>query len=285
VTQSASPPAWLRFLWARSIRARAAFPSDRVVSTPCEGLPRPRVRYRCRVGHDVHYLFRLKTGDFNKLAEEVDGRFRHAPVSLPDAVASTAKRALVLAQEWGLLARIDRTPYASCQPSTTDPPPQPSTVKPVLVTGVVLLDLVLGRGGETITRFTTAADPTKNPEQLLRLLAHAVRRRGGSVSSLAEYEMDIHPAGQPEPIMTFCLITLRCDASSPGGAERQLSEPRSTSPSDRLLAGGLRPRCSRSPWLDNTGGRSRVAGAPHPRQHATCSYVPGRAMRSRPVER
>jgi hypothetical protein len=61
---------------------------------------------------------------------------------------------------------------------------------------------VLRRGGETITRFTTAVDPT-NAEQLLRLLAQAVRRRGGNVSSLTEYEMDVHPAGQPQPIMTF----------------------------------------------------------------------------------
>ena len=105
----------------------------------------------------------------------------------------------MLAQDWGLLARIDRNTLRIVpEPSTTDPPPQPSTVKPVPVTGVVLLDLVLRRGGETITRFTTAADPT-NAEQLLRLLAHAVRRRGGNVSSLAEYEMDIHPAGQPQP--------------------------------------------------------------------------------------
>ena len=116
---------------------------------------------------------------------------------------ATAKRGLVLAQEWGLLARIDRnTLQVVPQPAPTESPPPPSTAKPVSGTGVVLLDLVLRRGGETITRFTTAADPA-NAEHLQRLLADAVERRGGAGSALAEFEMDVHDAGQPQPIMTF----------------------------------------------------------------------------------
>jgi integrase len=145
------------------------------------------------------------------LAERIDQGALTSADAVPSAAdlaathgvsLATAKRALVLVQEWGLLARVDRNTLRIVpEPSTSEPPPQPSTAKPVPVTGVVLLDLVLRRGGETITRFTTAADPT-NAEQLLRLLAHAVRRRGGNVSSLTEYEMDVHPAGQPQPIMT-----------------------------------------------------------------------------------
>jgi integrase len=58
---------------------------------------------------------------------------------------ATAKRSLVLAQEWGLVTRIDRnTLRVVPQPPTAEPPqPPPPTAGPVLVTGIELLDLVL----------------------------------------------------------------------------------------------------------------------------------------------
>jgi DNA-binding FadR family transcriptional regulator len=116
---------------------------------------------------------------------------------------ATAKRGLVLAQEWGLVARIDRnTLRVVSQPPTAEPPPPRPTAGPVPVTGIDLLDLVLRRRDETIARFSTAADPT-NAEHLQRLLADAVQRHGGDRSALAEYEMDVHQAGQPQPVMTF----------------------------------------------------------------------------------
>jgi hypothetical protein len=51
------------------------------------------------------------------------------------------------------------------------------------------------------TRFSSAADP-HSPDDLQRLLVGAVRRRG-EIGALAEYEMDVHLAGNPQPIMTY----------------------------------------------------------------------------------
>jgi hypothetical protein len=72
----------------------------------------------------------------------------------------------------------------------------------------------------------------------------------------------------------YCSIRAGIDVPAVGDDDggrlaAHLGPPAADTAAARRLAGGLRPRrCSRSPWLDNTGGRSRVAGAPHPRQHA-----------------
>lgn len=117
---------------------------------------------------------------------------------------ATAKRGLTLAQDWGLLTRIDRNHLrVTPRPIAAETAPAPSApVENIPSNGAVLLDLVLLRLGAPITRFTSAADP-RSVEDLQRLLIDAVRRRGGDVAALAEYEMEVHSAGNPEPIMTF----------------------------------------------------------------------------------
>jgi hypothetical protein len=149
------------------------------------------------------------------------GLQRFAELSQPAGCGrSTAKRALVLAQEWGLLARIDRTPCASCQPSTTGPPPQPSTVKPVPVTGVVLLDLVLRRDGETITRFTTAADPTNAPNSCCACSPTRSDDVAATSPRLLSTRWISTRPGSPNPTHHDLLSHPLSEASSAGGAER-----------------------------------------------------------------
>ncbi len=117
---------------------------------------------------------------------------------------ATAKRGVVLAQDWGLLTRIDRNRVeVAPRPMVADLLPSQSVpVQSRPVSGVVLLDLVLLRVGVPITRFTSAADP-RSAEDLQRLLVDAVRRRGGDVEALAEYELEVRTVGDPEPIMTY----------------------------------------------------------------------------------
>ena len=67
---------------------------------------------------------------------------------------------------------------------------------------VVLLDLVVLRHGQVLSKFSAAADP-RSAEDLRRLLVDAVRRRGGFDAQIVDYEMELRRAGDDALITTF----------------------------------------------------------------------------------
>jgi DNA-binding FadR family transcriptional regulator len=122
-----------------------------------------------------------------------------------DVSLSTAKRALVLAQEWGLLERLDRNtlrvvrpkpaeelPVAHLPPATHGRPSGDRT----------MLTFVLRRCGTRVARFSAVAD-LADGEGLEQLLVDAVSRSGGSADQIAEYEMDVKRPGMPDPLITL----------------------------------------------------------------------------------
>lgn len=171
-------------------------------SRPAEVDPIERIRANPRYPYEV--VAAAVAGD---IETGVLAAGAEAPLAADLAAAhsvslATAKRGLVLAQEWGLLARIDRNrlevvPPRAAVPAVSGLPP----VDVVESSGTVLLDLVVLRKGVPFTRFSSAADP-HSADDLQRLLVGAVRRRG-EIEALPEYEMDVHLAGNPQPLMTF----------------------------------------------------------------------------------
>lgn len=65
-----------------------------------------------------------------------------------------------------------------------------------------LLDLELKHNGEVVKKLTTEADP-KDPRELRQLMLDAIKRNGGDEHYIAEYEMDIHRAGERHVLITF----------------------------------------------------------------------------------
>jgi len=84
--------------------------------------------------------------------------------------------------------------------------PQPGPARES--SNVVLLDLVVLRHGQVVTKFSAAADP-RSAADLRQVLVDAVRRRVGNVSQIAEYEMELRQAGED------VLITIFVTSSSP----------------------------------------------------------------------
>jgi integrase len=65
-----------------------------------------------------------------------------------------------------------------------------------------LLNFVVRRRGALVARFTSAADP-QSADDLQQLLMDAVRRGGGKVEAITEYEMDVYLAGETDLMMRF----------------------------------------------------------------------------------
>ncbi|RTL61780.1 MAG: integrase [Pseudonocardiaceae bacterium] len=115
---------------------------------------------------------------------------------------ATAKRGLGLVQDWGLLRRTARDRLevvgrASEEIRLDDL----DAVTKLSTGGEQLLDLVLRHGADEIQRFSAMADPRK-ADHLRRLLAGAVRR-SRSPEALADFELEVRLAGQPELLTTF----------------------------------------------------------------------------------
>ncbi|WP_219419670.1 tyrosine-type recombinase/integrase [Pseudonocardia nigra] len=122
-----------------------------------------------------------------------------------DVSLATAKRALVLAQEWGLLERRDRNTLrvvASELPEVASEVRSPSCAPPVPGDARTLLTFTLRHRGTRVTRFSAVTD-LSDGEALEQLLTDAIARSGGSPERVAEYEMDVERAGGAEPLMTL----------------------------------------------------------------------------------
>jgi integrase len=65
-----------------------------------------------------------------------------------------------------------------------------------------LLDLEIRRRGRVVATVTAEANP-KNAADLRQLLVEAIRRDGRDESEIADYEMAIHHAGEPNLLTTF----------------------------------------------------------------------------------
>jgi integrase len=113
---------------------------------------------------------------------------------------STAKRALLLARDWGLVERVGRNRLRVVDAiSTAAPSSERATTEPG---GEVLLDLVIRHRGTVVARFSSVVDH-RSATELHQVLVDAVGRLGGDVRRLPEYEMDLRTAGKDELITTF----------------------------------------------------------------------------------
>jgi integrase len=122
-----------------------------------------------------------------------------------DVSLATAKRALMLAQEWGLLERSDRNTLRVVGPEPAQEPPVvefPSAAVGRPRRALTMLTFTLRHGGARIARFSAVAD-LADGEGLEQLLADAVNRSGGSPDQIAEYEMDVERPGESDPVMTL----------------------------------------------------------------------------------
>lgn len=122
---------------------------------------------------------------------------------------ATAKRALALAQEWGLLERSDPTTLRVVAAAPAKAAPEvdlPASVVGAPSGARTMLTFTLRHRGACVTRFSAVADPT-NGEALEQLLADAVVRSGACPELVGEYEMDVERTGEAEPLMT--LVTAR----------------------------------------------------------------------------
>jgi integrase len=113
---------------------------------------------------------------------------------------STAKRALLLARDWGLVERVGRNRLRVVDAiSTAAPSSERATTEPG---GDVLLDLVIRHRGTVVARFSSVVDH-RSATELHQVLVDAVDRLGGDISRLPEYEMDLRAADKDELITTF----------------------------------------------------------------------------------
>ncbi len=119
---------------------------------------------------------------------------------------ATAKRSLVLLQEWGQVVRRDKFTFvvapltSPSEPTQSMPALQAATPADGTGNSGGLLCFVLRRRGATLARFSSVADPT-NPSELQEMLRDAVDRAGGG--DLAEYELDVAHPGDHDPLITF----------------------------------------------------------------------------------
>jgi DNA-binding transcriptional regulator YhcF (GntR family) len=122
-----------------------------------------------------------------------------------NASAGTAQRAVKLLADWGLVelnpGRRTIVNYAASTPVSS----YPTSVESVTHTGepaTASLDLEVRQLGTTIAKFRADGDPTSNPD-LRNLHVGAIRRRGGDLTDIGDYELVVQLAGSSEPFATF----------------------------------------------------------------------------------
>lgn len=118
------------------------------------------------------------------------------------ASVGTAQRAVKLLDEWGLVelnsGRRTIVKYAAA----TDILAPTASATPIAEPSSRPLELEIRRLGDTIAKFRADADPDKNPD-LRNLLVSAIRRGGGDLSEIGDYELVVHLAGSADPLTTF----------------------------------------------------------------------------------
>lgn len=119
---------------------------------------------------------------------------------------STAKRALALARDWGLLNRDG--PGRLVVATRPDVPLAADLAPPGSVDGAsnpdgeILLAFTIRHRGDVVARFSSVGDP-QSASELQQILLDAILRRGCDVGTLDEYEMDVCRSGESQPMMTF----------------------------------------------------------------------------------
>jgi DNA-binding transcriptional regulator YhcF (GntR family) len=121
---------------------------------------------------------------------------------------STAQRAVKLLDEWGLVevnsGRRTLVKYValaadSTAAKTTNAPNDQAQVP---VGEERLLDLEVRQLGKPIAKFRANADPDSSKE-LRQLLVGAIRRSGGDLADIGDYELAVSPAGSADLMTTF----------------------------------------------------------------------------------
>jgi integrase/DNA-binding transcriptional regulator YhcF (GntR family) len=121
--------------------------------------------------------------------------------------ASTVHRAVALLSDWGLVElhsgrrTLVRQLRESSQSTGANVDRNQRSDR-----NTILLDLVIRRLGKVVGTVRAEADPD-NPEDLHRLLAHAIRRNGDNESAIGDYEMIVKHAGEVDAITTFVALT------------------------------------------------------------------------------
>lgn len=119
-----------------------------------------------------------------------------------EVTESTAHRAIGLLKTWNLVtaSRGSRTvvTYRPEPPQLTVVPPAPDPAP----SQREALDLEVIHRGKTIRTLRAEADPN-NTDELRQLLTDAIKRTGADESTISEYEMNVHYAGERAALLTF----------------------------------------------------------------------------------
>lgn len=123
---------------------------------------------------------------------------------------STAQRAINLLAEWGLVevnrGRRTFVTYSPQSAAQTLPPipiqPEPPTA---IATERGIHDLVLRRLGTRVAAFRAEADPS-DAADLRQLLVGAIRRSGGVLADIGDYDLAVSLPGEAEPFTTFVAV-------------------------------------------------------------------------------
>ncbi|TCM35146.1 GntR family transcriptional regulator [Kribbella sp. VKM Ac-2568] len=117
-----------------------------------------------------------------------------------DTSVGTAQRAVKLLADWGLVelnsGRRTIVKYAAAVPTAIAEAPSAVALSPGS------LDLEVRQLGAPIANFRADADPEDNTD-LRALLVGAIRRSGGSLSEISDYELVVYLAGSPTRVTTF----------------------------------------------------------------------------------
>ncbi|MFI5712924.1 tyrosine-type recombinase/integrase [Kribbella sp. NPDC051620] len=121
-----------------------------------------------------------------------------------NASAGTAQRAVKLLADWGLVelnpGRRTIVKYTAATPVA--PAPISISLPPSVEATTTSLDLEVRQLGETVTKFRADGNPDSNAD-LRGLLVGAIRRSGGELAEIGDYELVVRLAGSTDPVTTF----------------------------------------------------------------------------------
>jgi DNA-binding transcriptional regulator YhcF (GntR family) len=125
-----------------------------------------------------------------------------------DCSVSTAQRAVKLLNDWGLVelnsgrrTLVKRIAVAGASTFASSPDIAANTAEQH-TSQPQALDLEVQLLGKSIGKFRAEADPG-NTADLRQLLLGAIRRRGGDLADIADYELTVRLAGSTDLVTTF----------------------------------------------------------------------------------
>ncbi len=123
--------------------------------------------------------------------------------------ASTAQRAINLLADWGLVdvnrGRRTLVTYSVQAASHTVPATQAKQEPAAIATCRGVYDLVLRKLGMTVKMFRAETNPN-NAADLREFLVGAIRRNGGDVANLSDYDLIVSLPGASEQLTTFVAV-------------------------------------------------------------------------------